>query len=222
MSAISANAEKFLWNNLRMYLLTHKSCLLDTLLFIQDGSSDEPMVRYKDLLKELDQHIGLGYYVNTQPTQFSRLPFVTVNFMPITSEGCSSKVVVGFDIAFATDTPTDDTQIATGNSNEAVAAFRASVMNALDELMYDATDQVHYGQIAFYDALREEIITNPIDPTKQKEWCYNVIGQVDDQVDVSEVSQLKREDRSSGISVFSVVYTMDVNRLYGKGIDCGC
>lgn len=223
MSVMSSNAEKFLWNNLRMYLLTHKSCLLDNLLIIQDPDSDDPVKRYgSNYISELDKHLGLGSYVNTQATQFSRLPFITVNFMPLSGDNCNTRVVVGFDIAFTTDTPTDNTQIATGNSNESVAAFRANIMNALDELMYDATDLVHYGQVAFYDALRGQMVTNPIDTTKTKQWAFDVWGQVDDKVDVSEATQLKREDRSSGISVFSVVYTMDLNRLKGKGIDCGC
>lgn len=223
MSVMSSNAEKFLWNNLRMYLLTHKSCLLDNILIIKDPDSDIPLQRYgSNYIQELDQHLGLGSYVNTQATQFSRLPFITVNFMPLSGDNCNTRVVIGFDIAFTTDTPTDDTQIPTGNSNESVAAFRANIMNALDELMYDATDTVHYGQIAFYDALRGQVITNPIDTTKTKQWTFDVWGQIDDKVDVSELSQLKREDRSSGISVFSVVYTMDLNRLKGKNLDCGC
>lgn len=223
MSVMSSNCEKFLWNNLRMYLLTHKTCLLDNLLKIVNGDSNDPVERYgKGFIQELDEHIGLGSYVNTQATQFSRLPYITVNFMPVDGDNCNTRVVIGFDIVFATDTPTGIKQIATGNSNESVASFRANIMNSLDELMYDATDEIHYGQIAFYDALREKEITNPFDRSKTKPWAFNVWGQVDDKNEISTVSQLKREDRSSGMSVFSVVYTMDLNRLKGSGIDCGC
>lgn len=218
MSATTASAEKFIWNNLRMYLLTHKSCLLDNLFGIT-GDVDNPMVRYKDLLERLDQHIGLGSYTNTQPTQFSRLPFITVNVATIGGDNCNTRVVLGFDVAFTTDTPDDKKgSYSVGNTNEAVAGFRANIQSSLDELMYDATDVAHYHSISFFDALREQTITNPLDPTEKKPWAYNIWGQVDSRVDISEVSQLKREDRSSGISVFSVVYTMDINRLN----DCGC
>lgn len=223
MSVMTANAEKFLWNNFRMYLLTHHTCLLDCILEIKDPSSENPIDRYgENFVQEMDKHIGLGSYVNTQPTQFSALPYITVNIAPIAGENCNTTVVMGFDVVFTTDTPTTPNQIPTGNSNESVAAFRASIMSALDQIMYDATDEVHYGTISFFDALREQIITNPFDSTQSQEWIYNIWGQVDDENDVSEVSQLRREDRSSGISVFSVVYTMDINRLLGNGIDCGC
>lgn len=223
MSVMTSNAEKFLWNNLRMYLLTKHTCLLDCLLEIKNPDASDPIERYgSDFIQEIDQHIGLGSYVNTQPTQFSRLPYITVNIAPIAGMNCNTTVIMGFDIAFTTDTPTEPNQIPTGNSNESVAAFRASIMSALDQLMYDASEVVHYGSISFFDALREQIITNPFDTSKSQEWIYNIWGQVDDNVEVSEVSQLRREDRSSGISVFSVVYTLDLNRLKGKDIDCGC
>lgn len=223
MSAIANIAELYLWNNLRMYLLTRRTCLLDNILEIADDSTDVPIDRYTDLLQELDQHIGLGSYQNTQPTQFSRLPYITVNIQAIPSGNCNTRVVMGFDVAFTTDTPDDaHGSYSVGNSNEAVAAFRANIMDAFDELMYDATDIQHYDTISFFDALREQTIINPVNPTESKKWAYNLWGQVDGTTDISEVTQLKREDRSSGISVFSAVYTMDINRAKGNNIDCGC
>lgn len=223
MSAIANIAELYLWNNLRMYLLTHKSCLLDNLLEVVDDTSDDPITRYNDLLTELDQHIGLGSYQNTQPTQFSRLPYITVNIQAISGDNCNTRVVLGFDVAFTTDTPDDaHGSYSVGNSNEAVAAFRANIMDSLDELMYDATDTEHYFPVSFFDALCEQTIKNPVNPLEEKDWAYNLWGSIDGSVDISEVSQLKREDRSSGISVFSIVYTMDLNRAKGTDIDCGC
>lgn len=222
MSKMVSFAEKFLWNNIRMYLLTHKSCLLDNLLKIKDADAENPMERYDDCLNELGKHVGLGSYTNTQPTHYSELPYVTVNIQALSGLGCTTRVVVGFDVVFTTDAPTDDVTKATGNSNESVAAFRANIADALDELMYDATDEPHYDTIAFFDALRDQEIANPVNPEETRLWKYNIIGQVDGEVELSEVTQLKREDRSSGLSVFSVIYTMDLNRLYGDGVDCGC
>lgn len=224
MSVMSSYAEKFLWNNLRMYLLTHKTCLLDNILEIKNPDSDVPAERYgSNYIQEIDKHIGLGSYVNTQATQFSRLPYLTFNFVPVSGGNCNTRVVVGVDIVFTTDTPTDNTQKSTGNSNEAVADFKANILDSLDELMYDATDVAHYGETAFFDALRDQIIANPMNPNSVKLWKYNIVGQVDSPVEISEVTQLKREDRSSGISVFSAVFTMDLNRIYDNdGVDCGC
>ena len=224
MSKTVALAEKFIWNNLRMYLLTHKSCLLDNLLTIENNEAETPAARYgTDFIAEMDKHIGLGSYVNNQPTQFSRLPYITVNITPIAGGKCNTRVVIGFEIVYTTDTPTQSghKQIPVGNSSEAVASFKANIMSALDELMYDATEEVHYGQVSFFDALRDQTVTHPFNG-QTKQWGYNIWGQVDDSVDVSEVYQLKREDRSSAMSVFSVVYTMDLNRLKGEKLDCGC
>lgn len=224
MSKTVALAEKFIWNNLRMYLLTHKTCLLDNLLVVKFPESLVPSVRYgNDFIAEIDKHIGLGSYVNNQPTQFSRLPYITVNITPIAGSRCNTRVVIGFEIVYTTDTPTQagHKQIPVGNSSESVASFKANIMSALDELMYDATDEIHYGQVSFFDALRGKTITHPFNG-QTKKWTYDIWGQVDDRVDVSEVYQLKREDRSSAMSVFSVVYTMDLNRLKGHDVDCGC
>lgn len=222
MSKMVAEAERFLWLNLRMYLLTHKTCLLDNLLKIKDSEAINPMDRYEDCLNELGKHVGLGSYTSTQPTFYSNLPYITVNIQPIDAEGCTTRVIMGFDVVFTTDTPTDDFTKAIGNSNESVAAFRANIVSALDELMYDATAETHYFTTSFFDALRDKVITNPVNPEESRDWKYNVIGQVDGQIEVTQVTQLKREDRSSGLSVFSVGYTLDLNRLYGDGVDCGC
>ena len=222
MSVMTSEAERFIWNNLRMYLLTYPTCLLDNVLGAKNNS-DRPIERYDNLLARLDQHIGLGSYTNTQPTQFSRLPFITVNIAVISGDYCNTRVVLGFDIAFDTDTPDDKKgSYSVGNTNEAVASFRANILSSLDELMYDATDSPHYEEISFFDALREQTIPNPTTPEDMREWKYNIWGSVDSKVEISEISQLKREDRSSAISVFSVVYTMDLNRLKGNHIDCGC
>lgn len=211
--------EKYLWNNLRMYLMTYPTCLLDNLLEIKDNTATSPVNRYNNFLAELDRHIGLGSYTNTQPTQFSTLPFVTVNVAPIGGENCNTRALIGFDIAFATDTP-EYTSV--GNTNEAVASFRANMLSALDEIMYDATDTMHYNSIPFFDRLRDADMPNPVNNGQIARWKYNIIGQVDAQVDISEVSQIKREDRSSGISVFSAIYGLDINCLYDDNSSSGC
>ena len=93
MSKTVALAEKFIWNNLRMYLLTHKTCLLDNLLIVKDPESLAPSIRYgNNFIAEMDKHIGLGSYVNNQPTQFSRLPYITVNITPIAGGKCNTRV----------------------------------------------------------------------------------------------------------------------------------
>lgn len=226
-SKLSTWAEKFLWNNLKMYLMQYPTCLCDNILVVKDEEADDPMERYDDFLNALENHLGLGSYVIQQAAQFSNLPYVTVNIAPIDIGNCSTRVVIGFDIVFATDTPSHEhTKKETGSSSEAVASFRANMMAALDELMYEAFDGVafsgQYMNQAFFDRLRDQTLSSPIDRSKTKPWKYNVVGLVDEEKTVTEVTQLKREDRSSGLSVFHVVYKLDINKLYGDGIDCGC
>ena len=227
MNRIPSNIEKYLWNNFKMYLMQYKTCLLDNILEIQNPEANFPIDRYKDFLVELDRHIGLGSYTIQQPTMFSYLPYVTVNIEPVDYGSCNFGAVMGFDIVFATDTPPTDDQSTRylGNSSEAIASFRANVLNGLDEIFYKALDAEAYTQLrqdAFFDRLREQTLPNPTNPEETKLWRYNVIGQVDAENTITSVSQLKREDRSSGLSVFHVQYTLDINRLYSPDGECGC
>ena len=230
MSVISNNAAKFLWNNLRMYLMQYPTCLLDNLLIIKDPTAELPINRYQDFLNELGKHVGFAPYVNGQATQFSRIPYMTVNIAAIPQGSCTTRVVLGFDVVYATDTPdapNGNTNRYVGNSNEAVASFQANIANALDELMFYAYDDASMPNKSFYkqsffERLYKQTLPNPINPSRTKPWKYNIKGQVDDDNSISSTTQLKREDRSSGVSVFHVVYHLDINGLEGDGIDCDC
>lgn len=228
-SKMVANAEPFLWNNLKMYLMQFPTCLCDLFLEVVDPDATKPIDRYKDFMNELEAHIGLGSYVSGQATQFSRTPYLTVNIQAIPMTGCSTRVIFGFDIAYATDAPkapNGDLTRYVGSSSEAVADFRADVMMALDELFFYAFDEAeHEGELytqAFFDRLRDQTIVNPVNPNESVLWQYNVKGQVDDESTLSEVSQLKHEDRSTQLNLFHIVYKMDLNQLRSPNFDCGC
>ena len=227
MIKLSTYAEKFLWNTLKMYLMQFRTCLCDNLLEVKDDSADFPIDRYNDFLTSLENHIGLGSYTLQEPTQFSNLPYVNVRFQPVDLGSCSTRVIATFDVAFASDLPNavDDQTKYTGNSSESVAAFRANIISSLDELMFNAYDpsaRPDNMTQAFYDRLRDQTIPNPTDISQTTAWKYNIVGQVDEESTISEVTQLKLEDRNSGLSVFQVVYRLDLNKLYGDGIDCQC
>lgn len=231
MSAIVNNAEKWLWNNLKMYLMQYPTCFLDNLLKIKDPNATTPVDRYDDFVNQLESHIGLGSYVVNQAAQFSTVPYVTVNIMAIPTGTCSTRVVMGFDIVFTTDSPRPDDKTTTqyvGNSSEAVAAFRSNIANGLDLIFHDAFGDLYPVGVgpapdrAFFDRLRGQELLNPVNPNQKTQWQYNIIGQVDDDNTITEVTQLRREDRSSGLAVFHVVYKLDLNRIYGDGISCGC
>lgn len=231
-SKMVAQAEPFLWNNFKMYLMQFPTCLLDLFLEIKDPNADKPIDRYVDFMNELEAHVGLGSYVSGQAAQFTRTPYLTVNIQAIPMGGCSTRVVFGFDVVYATDVPKAPNGNLTryvGSSSEAVADFRADVMMALDELFFYAFDEndprreedALFSQ-AFFDRLRDQELANPTDPNQTVQWMYNVEGHVDDDSTISEVSQLKREDRSTQLNVFHLVYKMDLNRLRNPEWDCGC
>lgn len=227
MTNLSTWAEKFLWNNFKMYLLEYPTCLCDNILAVKDANNINPFSRYTDFANQIEQHIGLGSYVVQQATQFSNLPYVTVNIEHIEVGHCAARVAMSFNIVFATDTPSnEDTSREPGNSSEAVAAFRADIISSLDQMMYGAFGNKEpdgvYSSPAFFDALRDQELPNPVKPEQTKLWEYNVVGTVDDEKFITAVHQLKREDRSSGLSVFDVIYHIDINKLYGGDIDCGC
>lgn len=228
--SISTYVEKFLWNNLKMYLMLYESCLLDNLLVVDNEMADLPIERYRNFMEELNNHLGLGSYVAQQATQFSNTPYITVRISPYDIGHCTAKAIMSFDVVFSTDTPHNtDADKNPGNSSESVAAFRAAIINGLDKLMYEAfTPSDNYGVTgvyrspAFFDALRDETLPNPVKPEETADWIYNVNGTVDDDKEITEVIQLKREDRSSGLSVFTVSYIININGLYGGDVDCGC
>ena len=229
--SISTYVEKFIWQNLKMYLMLFDSCLLDTILKIDNPNSNIPLTRYKNFMEELNNHIGLGSYVVQQATQFSNLPYITVRISPYDIGHCTSKAIVSFDVVFATDTPHNtDADKNPGNSSESVAAFRANVMNGLDKLMYEAYIGVPeddneigmYRSLSFFDMLRDQTLPNPVKPDQTALWKYNINGTVDDDKEITEVIQLKREDRTSGLSVFTVSYIINIDGIYGGDVDCGC
>lgn len=227
MIKLSTWAEKFLWNNLKMYLMQYPTCLCDNILAVENDESDFPVDRYHDFFHSLDNHIGLGSYTLQNPTQYSNLPYINVRINPTDIGSCSTRVIIAFDVVFATDLPNanDDQTKYAGNSSEAVAAFRANIISALDDLMFNAYDKIAYPDginQAFFDRLRGQTLPNPANPGQTAEWKYNIVGQLDSENSITEVAQLKTEDRNSGLSVFQVLYRMDLNKIYGDGIDCQC
>lgn len=229
MNKIIGNVENFVWNNLKFYLLTYKSCLLDLILKVKDEGAEAPIDRYDDLLNELGKHMGLSSYVNVQPAQYSEIPYITVNIAAIPTGKCGARAVIGFDIVFSSDVPKAPVSSSTryiGNSNESVAQFRADIVNALEQLFYKSSpdDQManQFYDSPFWDILRDQEVANPVSPDEKKPWQYNMVGQVDDDYTISDVTQLRREVRSSAVSVFTVVFTIDVNKLYSDELDCGC
>lgn len=227
MSKLAGNVENYLWNCFKFYLMVNHTCLCDNILPVVNASSEDPMTRYNDFNNALNQHIGLGSYVAGQAAQFSRFPYVTVNINSFDRGDCSTRVIMSFDIVFGVDTPNNNTGETgyPGNSSEAIAKFRSKICGALDDLMFNAFSdgEKHYSKQAFFDALRDTSWVNPVTKTGEpKPWKYNVIGHVDDSVEVGDVFQLKKEDRSSACLVFTVLYNLDVSRLYGDGNDCGC
>lgn len=226
-----AHAEEYIWNNLKFYLMSYATCLLDLLLEVKDPTTNNPFDRYKDFPNSLEEHMGLGSYTTGQAAQFSKTPYMTVNIQPIPTGGCSTRVVMGFDIVFSTDTPKaeDGTTRYVGSSAESVANFRADIMTALDELFYyayDEDDERAYNDTAFtqsfMDRLAGQEVVNPANPNETKLWEYNIKSFIDEDATMSEVSQLKREDRYTGLNVFHIVHKFDLNRMWGPNFDCGC
>ena len=226
-SEIVALSEQYLFNNFKFYLMKYGSCLLDILLEVQDDTSPDPMTRYKDFTNALEQHMGLGSYVTGQPAQYTKTPYLTVNIKAIPMGNCNTRVVMGFDIVWSTDTPPapDNVTKYVGSSAESVAAFRADMVTALNDLMYRSWGEEEndpWKTQAFFDVLRNQMVTNPTNPNEGKKWTYNIRGQVDGNVEISEVFQLKTEDRYVGLNLFHVIYNIDIYELWDGERRIGC
>lgn len=224
-------AEEFIWNNWQFYLMSYATCLLDLILEVEDPTSEEPFTRYKDFPNSLNEHMGLGSYTTGQAAQFSKTPYITVNIQPIPMGGCNTRVIMGFDIVYSTDTPKAEDGMTRyiGSSSESVAKFRGDIMVALDEMFYYAFDEdderakndALFTQ-SFMDRLADQTVVNPANPNEVKKWNYNIDAFMDDDAEISEVSQLKREDLYTGLNVFHAVYKFDLNRMWNDEWDCGC
>lgn len=235
-SKLVANAEQFIWNNFKFYLMTYRTCLMDLICPIKNINTDVPIDRYDDLLNFIDAHIGLGSYVTGQATQFSKTPYITMNIATIPTSHCGATCVIGFDIVYATDIPPapDNQTRYVGSSSESVATFRSDIMEALNELFFYAYGEPEldeegneiepneYYTQSFYDTFLNKEVADPTNTDKRKMWEYNIVGETSADVTMSEVTQFKREDRSSQLNVFHIVYKVDVNRLHGGDVDCGC
>lgn len=228
---LAAHAEEYIWNNWKFYLLSFPTCLLDLVLKIKDPTAENPYDRYVDFPKSLEEHVSLGSYTTGRAAQFTNTPFVTVNIQAIPMGGCSCRVIMGFDVVYATDTPkaNDGKTYYVGSSPESVAEFRANIMTALDEMFYYAYDEEDERAVndatftqSFMDRMMGQEVVNPTNPNEKKQWQYNVRAFVDEDAEISEVSQLKREDRYTGLNVFHVVYKFDLNRLWSDKNDYGC
>lgn len=226
-----AHAEEYIWNNWKFYLMSYGTCLLDLLLEVQNPQSDNPFERYKNFPNSLEEHMGLGSYTTGQAAQFSKTPYLTVNIQPISMGGCACRVIMGFDIVFSTDTPKADDGMTRyiGSSSESVAKFRADMMVAFDEMFFYAHDPdderaINDAQFtqSFMDRLQDQNVINPANPNEMKPWQYNVRAFVDEDSEISAVSQLKREDRYTGLNVFHAVYKFDLNNLWNEKENFGC
>lgn len=227
-ATIIANAQKFLWLNFKMYLQQYGSCLLDSILDIKNPDSDLPSERYKDFFNQFEEHVKLGSYAVDEATQYSKFPLLIARFGAVSTKGCMAKGIATFDIAYSTDAPCPDdgTTRNIGNSSESVAIFMSNITNGLNQLMFEAYDhantQGRHPQQAFFDRLKDQTLPNPKNPEQTRPWTYNITAAVEDDISVTEVEQIKREDRSDGMSVFHVTYHLNIYALRGNGIDCGC
>lgn len=224
---IVAKAESYLWNNWKFYLQSYNTCLLDLLLSVENENATTPIERYRDFLNELEKHMGLGSYVNVQAAQFSNIPYLTVNLQAVPMGKCNTRVVMGFDIVFSTDTPpaTDSSTFYVGSSSESVAKFRSDMINAINQIMYQAfgnNEANGWESQAFFDLLRDNEVQNPTNPADKTQWKYNIRGSVEDEITMTEVEQLKREDRTVGLSVFHVIYHIDIYNLWDGINYFGC
>lgn len=221
---LTTYAEQYLWNNYKRYLMQYRTCLCDNILKIKDETAELPINRYDDFMNALNEHTSLDSYLIQQATMFNTLPYVVMNIELVDNDaGCSCEAVVGFTTVFATDTPQNLTATnMIGNSPEAVAEFRKNMIASFDELMYGAKEEKTYGNVAFFERLYGQTLPNPVNTEESAEWMYNLRGTVSDNKYVSSVAQLKREDRSSGLSYFDTVYNITINGMYGDGVDCFC
>ena len=235
MSRITSSVEKWLWSNFKMYLMQYPTCLCDNLLRVVDDTATVPSERYYDFFNQLEAHIGLGSYTIEQATMFSNLPYLTMRIETLDLGDCNYEAFVSFVITFATDVPgsinslegEDNSTKYVGNSSEAVASFRKNILDSLDSLFYhafsdDDADRMNWDTQAFYDRLRDQTLPNPANPSETRAWKYNMKGQVYPEVDVSRVTQLKKEDRTSGLSSFNAIYKLDINCIYEDEDDGGC
>lgn len=230
-NSMVGKAEEWIWNNWKFYLMSFPTCFLDLILQIRDDDAQNPFDRYVDFPNSLEEHMGLGSYVTGQPAQFSKTPYVTVQIQAIPMGSCNTAVVMGFDVVYSTDTPKAEDSMTryVGSSAESVAKFRADMMAALNQMFYYAyadddtrpENDLAFTQ-SFMDRLAGQQVVNPANPNEIKEWEYNMTAFVDQDATMSEVNQLKREDRYTGLNYFHISFSFDITRMWDKNWDCGC
>lgn len=129
--------EYTLFRNMKRWLFTYGSSLLDLLFPVENYETLDPVERYNQLSELFDKHFNLlAYYASQlQPD----LPLILVSFEDITDNSCFREYRIVFDIYFQTISPQDckDDRYNVCNSPEAILEYRELIDKALCEMMYN-------------------------------------------------------------------------------------
>lgn len=127
--------EFYLFKNLKRWLVTYGTKVLDLLIPVENEMSDVPNIRYNDLVELVDKHFNLLAYYAMQPQP--NLPFIAVSFEDQTGNSCFPKTLIKFDVYFQVISPSDckDDRLDVCNSPECILAYREAMNCALAEMV---------------------------------------------------------------------------------------
>ncbi len=97
----------FIYENLKAYMFTYETCILDNILCIQDENATDPELRYKNFKEEFPKHFTSNIYGAGIPADktYYKLPHISLEIIPRRSTSCEEIYTVSFIIDFQTISP---------------------------------------------------------------------------------------------------------------------
>jgi len=147
--------EVSIFKNIKKYIATFDTELLDLLLVIDNPNSRNPEKRYKDFARQFNAHFG--YWALWNEKVGMELPSLAVQFTPLdTDSGCFQKYQICFIVRFTTvplnrDTDGDTRMYTVNSSPEQILEYKERFDLALHDIM-DGIDVDSEGHIERYNA----------------------------------------------------------------------
>ena len=132
----------YIYENLKAFMYTFPSCLLDNILCIEDAGSNDPFTRYKDFQNQFYKHFTSNIYgagIPADKTMF-KLPHISLEIIPRRSpNGCEDLYTVSFIVDFQTISPADCENgcPCVPASSAGILGFVDAVAQGINEMMAD-------------------------------------------------------------------------------------
>lgn len=193
----------YIYENLKAFMYTYQSCLLDNILCIEDDTSDDPFIRYTDFQNQFYSHFTSNIYGAGLPADKTRykMPHISLEIIPRRATSCEDVYTVSFIVDFQTTSPAD-----CENGCSCIPASSAGILGFVDGVT-QGIDQMMAGGYIFH--LLQ-------DSTVVRDEFKNSMGRFKFNMLVTDVSRplVSPVATSNEVHSFAIDYDITVHSTY--------